>query len=137
MFIGICYLANPLQNQISTVFHEISHVLEVPENLLSHPIASNHGNDTHHYDEHYKLVEDHQHKLIDLIDSILNASDNDEPSKESLLTDIKFDKHITTRNYTIKKVLPTSVQANHGTPKNKIHTGHLEVLEKPPRNFLL
>jgi hypothetical protein len=137
LFIGICYIANPLHQEIGKVFHEISHVLEVPDKLVSHPTASNHGNDTHHYHKHYKLVVDHQHKLIDLINSILNASENDKPSKESLLTDIKFDKHITTRNYTIKKSLPTSVQANHGTPKNKIHIGHLEVLEKPPRNFLL
>ena len=137
MFIGICYLANPLQNQISTVFHEISHVLEIPDNLLSHETTLNHGTISHYYHEHNNLDDNHRHTIIDFLDAIFDASGNNEPSEESLPIDIKFDKHITTRNYTIKIILPASKQVKYGIPENKINTGHLIVLEKPPRNFLL
>ena len=136
LFIGVCYLANPMQSQISSIFHEISHILEAPDTVIGHSAVGDKQHDAHHYHEHTHGDEQHEHTFIDLLDSIFNASD-DGNQEESVLVDVKFDKHISTDECPVYKIYPLEENLNFVSNENSLINGHSRVLEEPPQSFSL
>ncbi|MGB7395014.1 MAG: hypothetical protein WA913_11520 [Pricia sp.] len=142
---GVCYLANPLHEQIRTVFHEISHMLEAPDTFLSHhSIVTDHDHKTHHdhgmhpeyeahQDQHRLSVNDHEHSFLDLLDSVLKASDEDHPEDDSLLSSFTFDKHINPQEHPIPPMFPSHFSQNTSVAEQKTKIGYNLVLEEPPR----
>ncbi|NNE76209.1 MAG: hypothetical protein HKN31_03965 [Pricia sp.] len=135
LFISICYLANPLHNEITTIFHEVAHIFELPESTLSHSDITNQSITDHHYHEHTYKVENHEHQLIALLNSIFDASDKDNPSDDSLLVDISYDKHVSYPSYFSKKIISIKSKSNYFQTEQTIIAGHLEVLKEPPKQF--
>ena len=137
-FIGLCYLANPLHHQISTVFHEVSHIMEVPDNLISHTTVSDHEKEAHHYHyEHTHSDDKHEHELINLLDDIFDNSNDDSSSGESFLTYVKYDKHITADEYLLKNGYPEEKYFEFGSIQNNSIKGYPKVLDEPPQGFSL
>lgn len=137
---GICYLANPMHQQIRTVFHEISHLLKAPETLLSHPShntgyshSTGHGHDYHEDGEHTMVTADHQHTLLDLMDSIFDASDEQHPEEDTALLLIKCDKHISSRHVILPKSFPLITSQNTNAMEQKVKIGYLAHPEVPPK----
>ncbi len=132
MLMGICYLANPLHDQIRTVFHEISHLLEAPDPLLPHHSHSTgHG---HNEDgEHILITTDHQHTLLDLMDSILGVSDEQNPHDDTALILIKWDKHISSQYAILPKTFPFTTSQNTKAVEQKVKFGYLAHPEEPPQ----
>lgn len=138
LFISICYLANPLQSQVSILFHEISHLLEAPNVVVGHSTVSDHGHDTHQYQEHTFVDDNHEHMLIDFLNAIFNASNDGEGSPEnSILTNIKIDKHITSDEYLVKKTYLIEKDVDFISAENDVTKGHPRVLKEPPQSFSL
>lgn len=136
LFIGVCYLANPFQSQISSIFHGISHVFEVPDTLIGHTAVDDKLHVAHHYHEHTHSGEEHEHTFVDFIDSIFNASD-DGSQEESVLVDVKFDKHLGTDEYPVHNLNPIKKDFNFVFNKNNLINGHSRILEEPPQSFSL
>lgn len=136
LFIGVCYLANPLQSQVGSIFHEISHIFEAPDTPIGHSTASDKQNVVHHYQEHTHSDNQHEHTLIDMLNSIFNATD-DGSQEESVLVEVKFDKHISTDQYLIHKIYSKEKSFNFISKENNLIKGHFSILEEPPQSLYL
>jgi len=136
LLIGICYLANPLQHEISGVFHEISHLFEAPHTPIDHSNMASEENVEHYYHEHEHADHSHEHTIIDMLDSIFNAA-NDDGQEESLLVDFKVDKHITIEKYPLKKIYSFTKKPYFISEENKIIKGYSRLLDEPPQSFSL
>jgi len=131
---GICYLANPMHEQIRTAFHEISHLLEAPKTPLSHHShGTGHDYDDHEGGEHTMVTADHQHTLLDLMDSIFDASDEQNPEDDTVLLLIKCDKHISSQYVIQPKIVPLTTSQNTKAVEQKVKIGYLAHPEEPPQ----
>lgn len=133
LVMGICYLANPVHRQISSVFHEISHVLESPETILSHPQQADHHHDTLKNGEHSLATTEHQHVLLDMMDSIFDASDEQHPEDDTALILIKCDKHIGSQHSFLPKIFSGITSQNANAVEQKVKIGYLSLPERPPK----
>lgn len=143
--IGFCYLANPFHQQIRTVFHEISHLIESPETVLSHNTSFDHGEHlTEHSHDHHSFgvdledfaTTDHQHTLLDLIDSLLDGSDQQHPGEDYFSFLLKWDKHITSTKSTFVPIGPEHHTADFTIRERHVNRGYLSVPHEPPQHFL-
>ncbi len=136
LLVSICYLVNPLQQQISMVLHEISHDLEFPHYVMSHETNLNTNSEIHLKHSHHVVTSDHEHNLIDFIDTLFQGLDESNPSNDSLFTEIKWDKHIS--SYGLK--LPGNfkiIMANNFCPHKQLKQHEqYERLGRPPQNFI-
>lgn len=133
LLMSICYVLNLLQFQISPALHSISHILEAPENMISHHSESSSEYEMHLHGDHNALQEAHEHEIIDLLDSILESSKDQNNSDETLLSELKFDKHIRIEIYQKKVVFETEKSQPFFQKPHKSKKGHFEILEKPPQ----
>ena len=140
---GICYLANPLHQQIRTVFHEISHWVESSETLssqVSHTAGHDHGshqehdhNPHHHQEHHHQTSPDHQHALLDLMDTLFEASDEEHTENDTVLPLIQWDKHISIPDYSLPQTFPVITFQDTSTLEQKVRIGYGVLFDIPPR----
>lgn len=141
LLMGICYLANPLHEQIRTVFHGISHLVDAPGTILDHPPFSNpheHGlqeHGLHQSGEHRLASKDHEHTVLDLIDSLFDTSDKQDPENDTLLPILKWDKHITSSTYTLPHIHPIATSQKHLAMEQKVRKGYAALPDEPPQDF--
>lgn len=134
MLMGICYVANPMHQQISSVFHEITHFLEAPQSLLSHHSHNTgHDHDDHEPGEHNVATADHQHTLLDLIDSIFDASDTQHPEDDTAISLTKWDKHLGSECIILPKTNPPTTSQYSISMEKKVRKGHSAHPEEPPQ----
>ena len=135
MLIGICYLLNPLHNQLNDVLHVISHGIEMPDNIIEHdsPVLSDHH--LHDQREHVSSIENHEHPLMKTVDLIFGTSSDHDGSKENIPGQVKIDKHLTCSSYPRISFFFRQVEHVFLNPFKKIKEGHLKIKENPPRNF--
>ena len=131
LIIALCYILNPLHQKISTVFHEVSHILEMPDSVIGHD-SSIHENNTH-YTHHHTDIDRHEHNFINIIDAIFDASGTNESTEDSLLADFKFDKHITTAYPEFHHIPAMKSLANFKTIESNLKLGYFTVLKEPPQ----
>ena len=132
LVIGICYLMNPLQPQIKSIFHTISHAIEMPNSVIGHD-SNSENDEIHGHFEHEIADLQHDHTLIDLLDTVLTASNETKDADDSIPIEIKIDKHITTCKYQLFDI-PAVVESNKfWSPKEELKRGHLKNQEEPPR----
>ncbi|MEP3209522.1 MAG: hypothetical protein ABJN95_10055 [Maribacter sp.] len=136
LLIGICYLMNPLHQQINSVFHEVSHALETPDYIMSHKSATL-AHESHSHNDYQIDTLQHEHLLIDFIDSLFAASDENDGSDDSVLTQIKIDKHITTYQYHLQKEFNFRLLQKFWMALEKSETGYLSRLKEPPQYYLI
>ena len=116
LLMGICYLVTPFHKQIASVFHEISHLIEMPETIPRHPVPDariNHTDLAHSHamvtvddhgqgEEHHVLAaDDHEHGILALMVSIFDASEEHGTSDDSVPVPTKFDKHLASLEYVL------------------------------------
>ena len=132
LLMGICYLINPLQQQIKTVFHSVSHVIETPNYVMSHQSSSDYLESHGHY-EHPADVRHHDHSLVAFIDAIFEAVKDKEHSEDSWLT---IDKHI--RKYQSELHVEFRFEKNQSfwITEKKFKNGYFENPKEPPQYFL-
>ena len=135
LLMGICYLANPMHEQIGSVFHEISHVFQYPENVIAHD-QQNHVKHLKHQDGHHHLAtSDHQHILIDLINSVFDASDEQNPDGDTALVLVKCDKHISSQYIILPKKFPLFTTYNVFWMEQKAKKGFSNLPKEPPQKL--
>lgn len=136
LIMGVCYLMNPLQNQIRNLLHTLSHELSQPASVLSHQQTTTENQKIHSNHDHDERSFDHEHKVLDLVNSIFEASDTDNDSDESQLVKVKYDKHIST--HVLEMPLPWIFKLNKDVPRknHSLITIYLKKSKEPPRSFL-
>ncbi|CAM3347353.1 hypothetical protein [Zobellia roscoffensis] len=132
LVIACCYVFNPLHQQISSIFHEVSHVLEMPNTVMEHAPFS-YEDDTHQSHNHRSTDSTHEHKIIKILDTIFDGPDSNNSPEDTLLTDFKFDKHITTNNFLFNILPSVDSQENFKTVDGNLKLGYYFILEEPPR----
>ncbi|WP_147321478.1 MULTISPECIES: hypothetical protein [unclassified Arenibacter] len=90
---GICYLLNPLRQQINVVFHKISHGLELPKFIIPHSTLSADPL-VHENHQHIDYQDFHEHEFLDLVNSFFETSPEKNRSNDSFLVTIELDKHL-------------------------------------------
>ncbi|GAB5472884.1 MAG: hypothetical protein Mars2KO_09830 [Maribacter sp.] len=136
MTMSICYLANPLQRQINIVLHELSHGLELPSHVLSHENTTNMTfmADSHH--SHGKSITDHTHHLIDFLDTLFEASNEDQGSEDPLFLKSKLDKHLTYYELLLPSYFEIVMLKCFIPPKGLQTQGLFKDLDHPPQYLL-
>lgn len=135
LLMSICYLVNPLQPQIKTIFHTVSHAIEVPNFVMSHN-SNSLNNEFHGHQEHRTHTMQHDHSIMDLIDSVFTAFNENNDSEDSILFKIKMDKHITTYEFELIEGLKIKVLPNFWALEKKQKSGFFQNIKKPPQYFL-
>lgn len=123
--ISLIYILMPLHNEFKSVFHSISHYLEMPDVVLSHNQNEN---------LNYKTSTNsfHSHKIIDLLDYLEDDTNNNEDSNKANLVDNKIDKHFYPSKYNIPELVdkkPTQELHNY---TEKINKGFFRKILDPP-----
>ena len=136
LLMSICYLMNPLQQQINTVLHELSHGLELPNYVMTHEIDSKDAFETHVDDSHYDNAFTHKHTLVDFINTIFQASNDNNNSNDSQHTEITWDKHITSNRLELPPKFELLIAKNFSAPKQLLQEGQFKKLGRPPQNFM-
>lgn len=136
LLMSLCYLLNPLQNQINTILHGISHGLEAPSSLLSHKVGSKTSSEVHENHSHDDRNIEHEHPIVDLIDSIFEASNQNDDSDHSQLIEIKWDKHINTFHFTSIIKFEIKIVKGYFPLTEKLKKGYSKRLEEPPQNSI-
>lgn len=132
LLVGICYLMNPLQQEIKSAFHTISHALEVPNSVIGH--HSNSENDINHgHFEHETADIQHDHSFIDLLDSVFLASNESNDSDDSIL--VKIDKHLTVYQFQLLDNLAIVESSNYWSIKEKLKSGYFKNQKEPPKDY--
>jgi len=137
MFMGICYLINPLQEQIQTVITKVSNGLDSPTHIIAHNSNSNFGHKSnHHFDDSYFRLSQNN-RLVNIISSIFEALNENNTSTDSLVKDISIDKHIVSAQIRIKQRIKIKIVSVFRFPQQKLRCGHFEKMKKPPQHFLI
>ena len=125
----LVYFISPLHNQIVSVLHSVSHHLSKPNFVLSHNHQFNHEITYHPVSS----VLDHDHKLIDLIDNILDSKSNSDDSNIPSIEDIIFDKHfcVSKYNYTSNAFDENLINSNFYL--EKLSDKYFKKIKIPPK----
>ncbi len=129
---SICYLMSPLQHQVGTVLHEFIHSFEMPSAILGHKVSSHNLIELHQQHEHTNLDNTHEHPFIDLVETVLEASNENKDSDKIPLSKIK--KHLTSDEMNLPKKFKKEVAFTCIKLKVKLHSGHFNLVEVPPKN---
>ena len=134
LLMGICYMMNPLYEPINFALHEISHLID----SLNHHESLNSQSHykSHNHKDHQLDTLQHEHTLVDIIYSIFETSNENNSNKDSILTEIKIDKHITTYRYQFEKGVAIGITQKFWAPEEKSKAGYFKRLKRPPQNFL-
>jgi hypothetical protein len=89
--------------------------------------------ETHEHDNHEA---DHDHKFVDLVDTIFKASNEDHDSDKVPTTKTKIKKHTTSEVLTVLTYFLKKAPAAFFALKTVANLGHLKVPDVPPKNSL-
>jgi len=133
ILMGTCYLLNPLQQQINTVFHKISHGLEIPNFVIPHSMDSGY-HEVHRDLQHISEEAFHEHEFLDLVNSFFEASNEENHSRDSFLFTIKLDKHLIPNWYIKSKIIVVEIDNNYNMTRKNTLKGFFPKSVKPPMN---
>ncbi|MBM1106801.1 hypothetical protein JQC67_11675 [Aurantibacter crassamenti] len=133
ILMAICYVLNLMQYQIAPVLHTISHIIEIPSGFISHESSSITEYDSHNHVHHETEDVKHEHQIIDVIDWVLEVSNDSNHSDETLLSEVKFEKHLFTYEYVKHIVFNVEVHPNFSSFSKKEKKGHPNKSKQPPQ----
>ena len=134
LVMSICYVFGPSHNEVNKLLHVLTHQLEMPENVISHSTTYHSVYKAHEIHALNKSKEVHDHSILQLIDSILKASDSKKNQEDSTFLSLKIDKHLTTKISYQNQQLTSSIIVKHlfSFTKQKIQKGFRRGIIEPP-----
>ncbi|MDO6807544.1 hypothetical protein Q4603_02940 [Zobellia galactanivorans] len=130
LIIALCYIINPLHQQIQTVLHEVSHILTIPDNLISHASVTEKHHRAHQHSGQETL---HQHEFIDVFSALFDASDEEGHHDEELHADFKFDKHLVKDSDDYDSIVFTEPRTTYFCFDNFLESSYYNAIEEPPK----
>lgn len=134
VLMSLLYLLGPLHVEVNSLLHTITHTIEKPDTVLAHQKRTGIVN-AHKSIKHKNATLKHDHKIIDLVDDILEGAEKDSESPEKQEISLKVDKHIRIQTNIAKdeEILICSQKSSlWKTIKNKIEKGYKNDPIKPP-----
>jgi hypothetical protein len=131
------YTLGPAHTEVNTFLHTIVHALEKPDVMLSHSKSIKKSNHAHNKGYSYVKLQ-HDHKIIELVNSILEGTTNQEnrsPEKEAVV--YKIDKHtklIESLTYKKQETFYLETKAIFTKIDDDLCRGFCENIKKPPQN---
>lgn len=133
LLMSICYLLGPLKPLLTPLLHELSHGLEMPTSVISHETTAYNYMEVHDSHAHDNPKTDHDHKLIDLVDSIFEASNENHESDKNPTLETKLKKHITSEVMVVLIQFLEKDPKEYETFKVPLNLGHSKVPYVPPQ----
>jgi len=140
LFISATYILGPLNEEVKSVLHFVTHQLEAPEYVLSH--KSNHLIKIHlkNHTKHRDINEGpHKHEVISFFTKVFQNQDEvPDHSKTPKKNKLKIDKHTSLVIDNIPdETITTPLKRNlFYFQKNKIQKGFLRRIKEPPQAIL-
>lgn len=136
IIMSLLYVLGPVHREVKHLLHSITHVLEMPDQVLSHKDETTAilGINAHKSKYHIKKDSSHHHKLITFIEEILKSSG--QSKSESSPIKVKVDKHI--QNYN-SEAIDNTTTLSHNTrnifyeKEKRICKGYLNGTLDPPK----
>ena len=133
---SILYVFGPVHIEIHKLLHTISHGLEMPDFILGHQTTSGSHTNIHKSETHKNIAVYHDHKVITLVDKILEGSDQNNDNSDIQTIIFKIDKHIT--HYTDNPeesftILSLETIQPFLEQNKKVCKGYLQGFKKPPK----
>lgn len=129
---GICYILNPLGPQINDILHTISHGLNAPSVVIGHPQKTLSTDKIHSYHKHEKHQMSHEHGLVDFVQTLFEATQEQSQPSDSSIPENSIDKHINTYAYSETAI----VQFRHSqifiSPGQNVRFGYPTLWMEPP-----
>jgi len=133
LLMGICYLINPLHEEINIIAHAISHTLTTPSYVMTHNSNQYHETASHGHQDYHMDYVNQNHLLADIIDYVFEVLDDSNEPDDTLLTKTKIDKHIRTYAFHTIKSFEPNVEQKCWVSEEKLESGYLRFLKKPPQ----
>ena len=131
VFMCICYLLQPLNKPVSSIFHYVSHLVEIPDQFLDTSSVAHTGAELHSFHEHQIDKEDHQHKIIDFFVSVLSANESTDKPKLAVSDILETEEHLVARIIS-QILLDQTLSLPNWNNTSKTSTGYSVSLLKPP-----
>lgn len=137
VLMGICYLINPLNQQLYNVLHTISHGLNAPTEVMEHKIIAFDHSRTHDSFSHRKHQMTHEHNLIDFVQTLFEASQNQGQTTDPNAPKFSIDKHITAYSQYNKLAKLYKLKESFSFTVDNVHGGYTTLWLEPPTHNLL
>ena len=148
---SVMYLLSPLQNEVYSFFHEISHQLESKFNRskshqhhTQNEINHHHNHDfstleaavtsEHHHDD--EIETSHSHQILSFLNAVFNTDESTNNS-EKLLVETKLDKHIIPITVINPEELPSITTLKIWFYALKIDQMGFDVNTPPPKTYFI
>lgn len=133
MIISILYLVQPMHRQINHTLHSLSHILELPDQVIGHKDQLVDSHATHHYlHDHAISVTKHEHHIIDFVIDML-ASDKEKQDQNKPAVDfLEMDKHLGSDRFLLEYIVESSLEHKPPHKAQSPCSGYLFFLLKPP-----
>lgn len=138
ILICIIYIVMPINMEIRSVLHTISHSLKGPSYVFQHNEIDNHKfvNQAKFDIKSGSHEHNHEHKILDFLNSVFeSASDKGDSQKgESTNLDFKINKHIKSKKYTLIFAKINYVETPSYWMQNQFEMkGYFNKLYRPPQ----
>jgi hypothetical protein len=138
VFMGVCYLINPLNQQLYRLLHSVSHSLSAPSFVMEHSATSlAHSDHVHYSSEHIDIQNSHEHALLDLVGAILHTSQTQDQPFDAAVPEIFMDKHLTSYSYSKNIEFYHKIRHIFYSPGQDISYGYSLLWLEPPIYFTI
>ncbi|WP_203257037.1 hypothetical protein [Hyunsoonleella ulvae] len=94
VLLSASYLLGPLHKEVGVFLHEVTHLLEIPDYIVSHSDIDRKRSEKIHSDHEVLTSKDiHSHQLLNLLNDLLEDIDTEKNSEDSIVLALKIDKH--------------------------------------------
>lgn len=127
----IIYLAPPLQGPARHILHSISHIIDAPEQIITHNKPGiDHSAPVHQHSDHHKANADHLHEIIDVLSSFF--SQETQKKHQSVVELMNLDKHFFSKIHHASEFKATLRANPNPFDDMPTRTGFLPSNWKPP-----
>ena len=128
--ISIIYMLIPIQKELKSALHGISHFLQMPDHLISH-----NQNENLNYEVKVLTILYHEHKILDLLDAFTDKNNSANDSNKPNLVDSKIDKHFHSSKYKVIKLVTTKSSSVLDNYHEKVKDLFYKKIKRPPKKL--
>ncbi|MCK0148113.1 hypothetical protein MWU78_20875 [Arenibacter sp. F26102] len=134
IIMGICYLMNPVRQQIISLLHSVTHELELPNYVIPHATTSDYQQ-VHAMHPHDATEDLHEHVFLNIISSFFSTFNEEDHSSDSYFDSLPLDKHLIYSGYLSAKFPIDETDRNIDRVISDPTKGYTLKSLKPPLNL--
>ncbi|MEG3658595.1 hypothetical protein V5097_14385 [Arenibacter palladensis] len=134
IIMGICYLMNPIRQQLISLLYNVAHELEQPNYVLLHPTPSAIPQ-VHATHLHVAIERFHEHAFLDFVSTFFSTFNEEDHARDSHFDSIPLDKHLIYKGNLIAKFPIDETDQNIDRGRNYPTKGYTLKSLKPPLNL--